>query len=72
MRPEDCLSVPGFRGVAARYPAVNLKSIDRFGNVVEQRLEGFPAIVVQHEADHLNGHVYRVFKVSGDGVALTG
>jgi peptide deformylase len=58
MSPEGCLSVPGLRGVTARYPALNLKSIDRFGSAVEQRLEGFPAIVVQHEVDHLNGHVY--------------
>ncbi len=58
MSPEGCLSVPDFRGVAARYPAVRLKSMDRFGNFVEQRLEGFPAIIVQHEIDHLNGHVY--------------
>lgn len=58
MSPEGCLSVPGFRGVAARYPALRLKSTDRFGNFVEQRLEGPPAIIVQHEVDHLNGHVY--------------
>ena len=58
MSPEGCLSVPGLRGVTARYPALNLKSIDRFGSAIEQRLEGFPAIVVQHEVDHLNGHVY--------------
>jgi peptide deformylase len=58
MSPEGCLSVPGFRGVAARYPALRLKSIDRFGNVIEQRLDGLPAIIVQHEVDHLNGRVY--------------
>ncbi|MBV8539688.1 MAG: peptide deformylase [Pseudonocardiales bacterium] len=58
MSPEDCLSVPGFRGVVARYPALRLKSTDRSGNFVEQRLEGLPAIIVQHEVDHLNGHVY--------------
>lgn len=58
MSPEGCLSVPGFRGVAARYPALRLKSTDRFGNFAEKLLEGPPAIIVQHEFDHLNGHVY--------------
>jgi len=58
MSPEGCLSIPGFRGVAARYPALTLKSIDRYGKFVEQRLEGLPAIIIQHEVDHLNGHVY--------------
>ena len=58
MSPEGCLSVPGLRGVVARYPSLRLKSINRFGNFVEQRLEGPPAIIVQHEVDHLNGHVY--------------
>ncbi|MGH3772497.1 MAG: peptide deformylase [Pseudonocardiaceae bacterium] len=61
MSPEGCLSVPGLRGVAARYPALTLKSTDRFGNFVERRLEGLPAIIVQHEVDHLNGHVYLDF-----------
>ncbi|MGH3867187.1 MAG: peptide deformylase [Pseudonocardiaceae bacterium] len=58
MSPEGCLSVPGFRGVAARYPALRLKSTDRFGKITEKRLEGPPAIIVQHEFDHLSGHVY--------------
>lgn len=58
MSPEGCLSVPGLRGVAARYPALRLKSTDRFGKFAEKRLEGFPAVIIQHEVDHLNGHVY--------------
>jgi peptide deformylase len=58
MSPEGCLSVPGFRGVTARYPALRLKSIDRSGKLIEQQLDGLPAIIAQHEVDHLNGHVY--------------
>lgn len=58
MSPEGCLSVPGLHGVTARYPALRLKSTDRFGKFVEQRLDGPPAIIAQHEVDHLNGHVY--------------
>lgn len=58
MSPEGCLSVPGFRGVTARYPALTIRSMNRFGNVTEQKLNGLPAIISQHELDHLDGHVY--------------
>jgi len=52
---EGCLSIPNIRGKLKRYKAIILKAIDREGNSFQETLEGFAAIVAQHEVDHLNG-----------------
>jgi peptide deformylase len=56
--PEGCLSIPSFRGVARRHSAVEIGALDRDGESFRQKLEGLPAIIVQHEFDHLGGHLY--------------
>jgi peptide deformylase len=55
---EGCLSVPGMRGVALRHESVILRYSDE--SLVDQqvRLNGFEAIIAQHETDHLNGKLY--------------
>jgi peptide deformylase len=55
---EGCLSVPGLRGKVPRYHALELSGLDRKGKAFTKTYEGFPARVVQHETDHLNGKVY--------------
>lgn len=55
---EGCLSIPGLRGLVPRFPAVRLHALDRYGDRVDERIEGFAARVVQHEFDHLNGVVF--------------
>ena len=52
---EGCLSIPGIRGQLPRYKEVRLKALDRYGKSYEVDLDGFAAIVAQHELDHLNG-----------------
>ncbi|MCM3360526.1 peptide deformylase [Niallia sp. Sow4_A1] len=56
---EGCLSVdeaiPGF---VPRYARITLKAIDLDGKEVKLRLKGLPAIVFQHEIDHLNGVMF--------------
>jgi peptide deformylase len=56
---EGCLSVdeniPGF---VPRYARITVKAIDLEGNEVKLRLKGLPAIVFQHEIDHLNGVMF--------------
>lgn len=52
---EGCLSIPGIRGMLKRYKRIKLKGIDRSGQRFETELNGFSAIVAQHEIDHLNG-----------------
>lgn len=55
---EGCLSVEGLRGLVPRFTQVHLEGVDRAGAPLSLDLEGFPAIVAQHETDHLNGIVY--------------
>ncbi|MFT5443646.1 MAG: peptide deformylase [Myxococcota bacterium] len=55
---EGCLSVPGLRGVVSRVADIELEALDREGNETRQRFTGFPAAVVQHECDHLDGVLY--------------
>ncbi len=52
---EGCLSIPGIRGQLPRYQKVLLKALDRYGAPFAVQLEGFAAVVAQHELDHLNG-----------------
>ena len=56
---EGCLSVPGFWGRLHRAERVSVKALDRHGK--EQRIrdaEGLFAQALQHEIDHLDGHLY--------------
>lgn len=55
---EGCLSVPELRGLVPRHRAIRLRGLDREGAAFERRFEGFPAAVVQHECDHLDGKVF--------------
>jgi peptide deformylase len=55
---EGCLSVPGLRGVVARYTRLRYEGVDQFGKPIVRDAEGFHARVVQHEVDHLLGILY--------------
>lgn len=55
---EGCLSIPDLRGVVPRIAEIELEALDRHGNPFRERFEGFPAAVVQHECDHLDGILY--------------
>jgi peptide deformylase len=55
---EGCLSIPEFRGRVPRYRKLRVNALDRFGKPCEFVAEHFFARVVQHEFDHLMGHVY--------------
>ena len=55
---EGCLSVPGLRGEVGRSRAVRVSAIDREGRPVEIETDTFLAVILQHELDHLDGHVY--------------
>lgn len=55
---EGCLSVPGLRGAVARPAGVIVRALDRHGAPIERRLSGFPAVVAQHECDHLDGVLF--------------
>jgi peptide deformylase len=56
---EGCLSVPGFWGRLARAERVSVKALDRNGRDFRIRdAEGLLAQALQHEIDHLDGHLY--------------
>jgi peptide deformylase len=55
---EGCLSVPGLRGRVPRHARVRYRGFDPAGRVVEREVDGFHAVVVQHECDHLIGRLY--------------
>lgn len=56
---EGCLSVPGFWGRVNRYERVSVKALDRNGKELRIRdAEGLLAQALQHEIDHLDGHLY--------------
>lgn len=56
---EGCLSVDrAIDGFVVRNARVTLQAFDPEGNVLKLRLKGYPAIVFQHEIDHLNGIMF--------------
>ena len=55
---EGCLSVPGLRGMVARPSRIEVLTYNAKGERLRMRLGGYPAVVAQHECDHLDGVVY--------------
>ncbi|WP_416962591.1 peptide deformylase [Streptomyces sp. Agncl-13] len=55
---EGCLSVPGWQAVVARHASVRLTGQDEHGRAVDEVFTGWPARIVQHETDHLDGLLY--------------
>lgn len=55
---EGCLSVRGYAALVARHTAVKLTGLDAHGRPLQVELEGWPARIMQHETDHLNGTLY--------------
>jgi len=55
---EGCLSVPGFFFPRLRYPFARVTGVDVDGNAIEVSGEGLLAQALQHEVDHLDGHLY--------------
>ncbi|MBV6479042.1 MAG: Peptide deformylase 1 [Ignavibacteria bacterium] len=55
---EGCLSIPDLRADVERHSEINLRYFDLNMNEINTELKGFPARVVQHEIDHLNGILF--------------
>lgn len=55
---EGCLSVPDFTGNVKRHYWIRVQALDPRGDLVEIETEGFEAVVIQHELDHLDGKVF--------------
>jgi peptide deformylase len=55
---EGCLSIPDIRGLVPRAFHINVVALDRHGKRIEFEAKDFPARVVQHETDHLDGILF--------------
>jgi peptide deformylase len=55
---EGCLSIPEIRGRVPRAHKIVVKCHDRKGRIVELEADDFPARVIQHETDHLDGVLF--------------
>ncbi len=55
---EGCLSVLDYTADVKRASHVLVEALDRDGNPLKFEAEGYLAIVLQHEIDHLNGILF--------------
>jgi len=55
---EGCLSIPGVREEVFRKPNLKIEYYDENWDLYEEELTGFPARVVQHEYDHIEGVLF--------------
>jgi peptide deformylase len=55
---DGCLSFPGLYGETMRPHRIRVSGLDERGEPFEQVFEGFDAVLVHHEIDHLNGVLF--------------
>lgn len=55
---EGCLSVKGFVGLVERAREVEVTGLDEHAQPQTWRVVGWPARILQHEVDHLEGTLY--------------
>jgi len=55
---EGCMSVPDYTGNVQRAEKVVVQFLDESGHHQVIRAEGFEAIAIQHELDHLDGYLF--------------
>ena len=58
LQREGCLSIPDFTGNVWRATRLRLRAVDRSGRPYACWLEGFEAVIAQHEVDHLEGRLF--------------
>ncbi|OIP57630.1 MAG: peptide deformylase [Candidatus Levybacteria bacterium CG_4_10_14_0_2_um_filter_36_16] len=55
---EGCLSLPNIWGNVSRKKELTLAWQDEDGTFHTKHFKGFPAVIIQHEMDHLNGILF--------------
>lgn len=55
---EGCLSIPNLLGEVERYAEVHVKALNRHGQPMKIKAQGWLARIFQHEIDHLNGVLF--------------
>lgn len=55
---EGCLSIPHYYGPIRRAESLELEYMNEKGEKVKEEFKGFPAQIVEHEIDHLDGVLF--------------
>jgi len=55
---EGCLSIPHYYGPLTRGKEITIKYLNEDGQKIIETFKGFPAQIVQHEIDHLEGFLF--------------
>ena len=55
---EGCLSIPEFLADVKRSAWIHVEGINKNGDIVRLETNGFEAVAVQHEIDHLDGILF--------------
>lgn len=55
---EGCLSIPGIAGNVKRAQSITVKAMDLDNKPVRIKADGYLAVVLQHEIDHLDGVLF--------------
>jgi peptide deformylase len=55
---EGCLSIPDIRGRVPRALEIKVRAWDRHGERIDLHARSYPARVIQHETDHLDGILF--------------
>lgn len=55
---EGCLSLPGVHEKVTRSKSIRIQYFDADWQAHEETISGFAARIVQHECEHLTGHVF--------------
>ncbi len=72
---EGCLSLPHYYGPIKRPQKIKIKYLTVLGKEVVEEFSGFPAQIIQHELDHLEGKLFidhilsqssPLYKIKGD------
>jgi peptide deformylase len=58
MGVEGCLSIPGLVGEVERANAITVKGLNRHGQAMTVKAQGWLARIFQHEIDHINGVLF--------------
>lgn len=61
---EGCLSVPEYRSDVVRFSQIQVEGVDRYGKPLSFAADGYLAVVLQHEIDHLRGILF-IDRISG-------
>lgn len=55
---EGCLSVKDIYGMVPRHSKIRVHALNIKGELIHMKVSGFPARVLQHEIDHMDGKLF--------------